>query len=161
MNGLFRAIIFVTGGAIIALELLASRIMTPYFGVSLYIWTGILSITLIALALGYYGGGLLAHAATGQRGPAEQLIHLFLLMPSVASLALALACLVYPWAFYGLASIHLVLGAFAACIVLLFLPLLASHYLLGVQILFQTRAVPQRFSRQRRGMSRYPGQSSP
>ncbi len=27
------------------MELLASRIMTPYFGVSLYIWSGILSIT--------------------------------------------------------------------------------------------------------------------
>ena len=40
-------IIFVTGGAILALELLASRILTPYFGVSLYIWSGILSITLV------------------------------------------------------------------------------------------------------------------
>ena len=49
---LLNAIIFVSGGAILALELLASRIMTPYFGVSLYIWTGILSITLISLALG-------------------------------------------------------------------------------------------------------------
>ena len=50
---LLHAIIFSTGGAILALELLASRIMTPYFGVSIYIWTGILSITLIALAAGY------------------------------------------------------------------------------------------------------------
>ena len=46
--------------AILALELLASRILTPYFGVSLYIWTGILSITLVALALGYWAGGRLA-----------------------------------------------------------------------------------------------------
>ena len=46
------AIIFVTGGATLALELLASRVMTPYFGVSLYIWTGILSITLVAPAIG-------------------------------------------------------------------------------------------------------------
>jgi len=51
---LLYAIIFITGGAILALELLASRIMTPYFGVSLYIWTGILSITLVSLALGYW-----------------------------------------------------------------------------------------------------------
>ena len=45
---MLKSIVFVTGGAILALELLASRIMTPYFGVSLYIWTGILSITLVA-----------------------------------------------------------------------------------------------------------------
>ena len=31
--------------------------MTPYFGVSLYIWTGILSISLVSLALGYWWGG--------------------------------------------------------------------------------------------------------
>ena len=49
---LLNVILFVSGGAVLALELLASRILTPYFGVSLYIWTGILSITLIALVLG-------------------------------------------------------------------------------------------------------------
>jgi hypothetical protein len=54
------ALIFISGGAILALELLASRIMTPYFGVSLFIWTGILSITLISLAFGYWWGGRLA-----------------------------------------------------------------------------------------------------
>ncbi|MGH8699710.1 MAG: fused MFS/spermidine synthase, partial [Burkholderiales bacterium] len=58
------AILFLSGAAVLALELLASRIMTPYFGVSLYIWTGILSITLVALALGYWAGGRLA---TGRR----------------------------------------------------------------------------------------------
>jgi len=34
-NMLLQTIIFISGGAILALELLASRIMTPYFGVSL------------------------------------------------------------------------------------------------------------------------------
>ena len=51
---MLHTIIFVTGGAILALELLSSRILTPYFGVSLYIWSGILSITLISLAGGYW-----------------------------------------------------------------------------------------------------------
>ena len=46
------AILFVSGAAVLALELLASSIKTPYFGVSLYLWTGILSITKVALALG-------------------------------------------------------------------------------------------------------------
>ena len=42
----YEALIFTTGAVTLSLELLASRIMTPYFGVSLYIWSGILSITL-------------------------------------------------------------------------------------------------------------------
>jgi hypothetical protein len=49
----YEVLIFVTGAVTLALEVLASRIMTPYFGVSLYIWAGILSITLIFLAFGY------------------------------------------------------------------------------------------------------------
>src|SRR4030042_3143265 len=53
----YEVLIFITGAVTLSLEVLASRIMTPYFGVSLYIWAGILSITLIFLALGYRLGG--------------------------------------------------------------------------------------------------------
>ncbi len=118
---LLYAIIFISGGAILALELLASRIMTPYFGVSLYIWTGILSITLVSLALGYgLGGRLAAKAATGR------LLQLYVAMPALAALAIVAACLVYPHAFAAFANWRLVFGAFAACLVLLFLPLVAT-----------------------------------
>jgi len=52
-NTKYFSIIFFTGAVVLSLELLASRIMTPFFGVSLYIWTSILSVTLIFLAVGY------------------------------------------------------------------------------------------------------------
>ena len=122
---LLQAIIFVTGGAILALELLASRIMTPYFGVSLYIWSGILSITLVSLALGYWAGGKLASGKKSAAQP-EKLAFLFTLMPAVAALAIVAACLIYPYLFHQLARLDLVLGAFIACLVLLFVPLLAA-----------------------------------
>lgn len=115
------ALIFISGGAILALELLASRIMTPYFGVSLYIWTGILSITLVSLALGYWWGGRLAAAA-----PARRLGLLFAIMPALAGLAIIAACMIYPFAFHPLARWSLSGGAFAACMILLFLPLVAT-----------------------------------
>ena len=121
-----QAIIFITGGAILALELLASRIMTPYFGVSLYIWSGILSITLVSLALGYWWGGRLA-AGRGRHPPAaDALAHLFALMPAVAAIAIVVACLAYPFLFYRLARMDLVAGAFLACLALLFVPLVAT-----------------------------------
>lgn len=123
---LLYAIIFISGGAVLALELLASRIMTPYFGVSLYIWTGILSITLVALALGYrLGGRLAAGGASGAPGEAH-LLRLYALMPALAALAIVAACLAYPHTFAPLAGASLVLGAFAACMVLLFVPLVAA-----------------------------------
>ena len=123
---LLQAIIFVTGGAILALELLASRIMAPYFGVSLYIWSGILSITLVSLALGYWGGGRLAGGKQGRALAPEKLAYLFALMPALAALAIVAACLVYPYLFYQLARLDLVLGAFLACLALLGVPLLAT-----------------------------------
>jgi spermidine synthase len=119
---LLYAIIFVTGGAILALELLASRVMTPYFGVSLYIWTGILSITLVALAAGYWWGGRLA-TSLASRGRGEKLCSAYLLMPPVSALAIVGACVTYPYLFPLLATYDLVVGAFVACLVLLAIPL--------------------------------------
>ena len=123
---MLQAIIFTTGGAILALELLASRIMTPYFGVSLYIWSGILSITLVSLALGYWWGGRLAAGRKGHALAADKLAYLFALMPAVAAIAIVVACLVYPYLFHQLARMDLVAGAFIACVALLFVPLFAT-----------------------------------
>ena len=123
---MLHAIIFITGGAILALELLASRILTPYFGVSLYIWSGILTITLVSLAAGYWQGGRLANGKRGRAPPAEKLLFLFALMPAVAAIAIVGACLAYPYLFYRLARLDLVAGAFIACGVLLCVPLVAT-----------------------------------
>jgi spermidine synthase len=123
---MLHAIIFVTGSAVLALELLASRVMTPYFGVSLYIWTGILSITLIALALGYWAGGLLAAGRPRRALSPDALTRLFFTMPAAASAAVVAASLVYPYLFPWLARYDLVSGAFFAGIVLLFVPLVAT-----------------------------------
>jgi spermidine synthase len=123
LHDMLHAIIFVTGGAILALELLASRILTPYFGVSLYIWSGILSITLVSLAAGYWQGGRLA-AGTKKHAPSpDRLATLYARMPAIAAIAIVAACLIYPFLFHRLAHLDLVFGAFVACIVLLFVPL--------------------------------------
>jgi spermidine synthase len=48
------------GGLIMVIEVLGSRVIGPFFGVSLFVWTSLISVTLIALALGYAVGGWLA-----------------------------------------------------------------------------------------------------
>jgi predicted membrane-bound spermidine synthase len=120
-------IIFIAGAIILSLELLSSRVMTPYFGVSLYIWTGILSITLAALSLGYYWGGKLSHPSAStdndQGEETKRLEGLFFLMPARASIAIPMSCLIYPFLFYKFAAADLVLGAFMASIVMLLIPL--------------------------------------
>lgn len=41
-------------------EVLGSRVIGPFFGVSLFVWTSLITVTLLALAIGYVVGGRLA-----------------------------------------------------------------------------------------------------
>jgi predicted membrane-bound spermidine synthase len=50
----------VCGGLVMVLEVLGSRVIGPFFGVSLYVWTSLISVTLVSLAGGYAVGGVLA-----------------------------------------------------------------------------------------------------
>ena len=42
------------------IEILGTRIIGPHFGVGLFVWTALITVTLLALALGYWLGGVLA-----------------------------------------------------------------------------------------------------
>jgi hypothetical protein len=48
---------FVEGGVLLSYEVLSAKIYTPYLGASIYVWTSILTVTLIGLAIGYWFGG--------------------------------------------------------------------------------------------------------
>lgn len=50
----------VCGAAVMVIEVLGSRIIGPLFGVSLFVWTALITVALIALAAGYWIGGVLA-----------------------------------------------------------------------------------------------------
>lgn len=53
-------ITFLGGGIFLGLEIIASRVLAPYFGNSIYVWGSLISVFLLALSIGYYFGGLLA-----------------------------------------------------------------------------------------------------
>ena len=42
------------------LELVGSRVIGPYYGVSLYVWASLIATAMVALALGYWIGGRIA-----------------------------------------------------------------------------------------------------
>jgi spermidine synthase len=48
------------GALIMIIEILGSRVIGPFFGVSLFVWTSLITVTLIALAVGYAAGGVLS-----------------------------------------------------------------------------------------------------
>ena len=51
---------FTEGGCVMATELIGAKLMAPFFGSSLYVWSAVLASTLIALAAGYFVGGVLS-----------------------------------------------------------------------------------------------------
>jgi spermidine synthase len=67
----FYWVVAASGGVLMALEILSSRVLAPHFGNSVYVWGSIISVFLAALSLGYLWGGRLADrrpsvAALGQ-----------------------------------------------------------------------------------------------
>lgn len=63
MRKLLLLLSFVEGSTVMAAELCGARLMAPIFGSSLYVWASVMAITLGALALGYFIGGLLSERA--------------------------------------------------------------------------------------------------
>src|SRR5439155_538432 len=57
---LLLPIVFVSGVAVMATQMGASRLVQPYFGSSLLIWSNLIGLTMVCLALGYFLGGRLA-----------------------------------------------------------------------------------------------------
>jgi SAM-dependent methyltransferase len=64
LRGLAKAELFITifvlGASTMVIEIMGTRVIGPVFGVGLFVWSALLSVTLGALALGYYFGGVLA-----------------------------------------------------------------------------------------------------
>ncbi|QWF70188.1 fused MFS/spermidine synthase [Methylomonas paludis] len=106
----------ISGGAVMILELLGTRIIAPYYGVSLYVWTALISVTMIALAIGYYFGGFSA-----DRYPQLRLVHIILIaalstagLPFISSPILELTN-----------PLGMRLGAFVSALLIFSLPLTA------------------------------------
>ncbi|MEO8331797.1 MAG: fused MFS/spermidine synthase [Gallionella sp.] len=47
----------ICGALVMVVEVLGSRVIGPFFGVSLFVWTSLITVTMVALAAGYAIGG--------------------------------------------------------------------------------------------------------
>ncbi len=57
---IYLSTVFLTGLAVLVVEVAAVRIFAPYFGSSLYVLSSVLTVILLSLSCGYYYGGRLA-----------------------------------------------------------------------------------------------------
>lgn len=51
------AIVFVSGAVVLAIEIVGTRVLGPFYGVNLFLWSALITVTLAALSLGYALGG--------------------------------------------------------------------------------------------------------
>jgi len=78
-----NAVVFISSGCIMVIELVAGRITAPQIGVSLYTWTSIIGVVLAGISLGNYLGGRLA-----DRFASEGFLGLIFSLASFASLSI-------------------------------------------------------------------------
>lgn len=60
--------IFFCGAVVMVYELVGSRVLGPYFGTSIFIWTGLIGVILGSLSLGYYLGGKISDKNPNYKG---------------------------------------------------------------------------------------------
>lgn len=78
-------IVSLSGAAVLALEILGTRVLGPFYGAGLFLWSALITVTLAALALGYALGGRWA-----DRGPTAARLGSVLALAGVWVLAIPL-----------------------------------------------------------------------
>ena len=63
-NYLLETVVFISGAVLMIYELVGSRVLGPYLGTSIYVWTSLIGVILCSLSLGYWAGGRLADKRT-------------------------------------------------------------------------------------------------
>ena len=62
------AAVFLSGAVLLGLELVASRVLAPFFGNSIFVWGALIGVVLAGLSIGYWIGGVLADRSSRTRG---------------------------------------------------------------------------------------------
>lgn len=105
----------ITGGAIMIVEILGAKMLSPFVGTSHFVWTAQIAVTLVALACGYYVGGRMADKS-------QNLARLYLSIAAAALYLLLTVMLAGPVA-YACSDVNLAVGTLLTSTVLFFVPL--------------------------------------
>jgi predicted membrane-bound spermidine synthase len=125
---MLNVIVFACGAALMALEIVAARVLAPALGNSIFVWGSVISIVMIALSLGYWLGGQLADKRHSARALAPLIAGagvLTVIVPVIAAAVLPMAANMGPR-----------IGSLVASALIFFLPalLIATVSPLGVRL---------------------------
>lgn len=127
-------VVFLTGACVLVIEIVATRILSPYFGNTIFTVSSVISTVLAALSIGYYVGGKLA-----DKYPKEKVFYSIILMSGISVIFLQFLKLFFlPLIGYKLSITS---GPIVAACILFFLP----SILLGTLSPFAIKLQAQRF----------------
>jgi len=108
-------VVFLTGACVLIIEVVATRILSPYYGNTIFTVSSVISVVLAALSAGYFFGGRLA-----DKYPSEKIFYLIILSGGASVLLLWLLVRSFlPMIGYGFS---LVSGPIISAFILFFLP---------------------------------------
>jgi spermidine synthase/MFS family permease len=144
MNKTIRLIlyttVFTTGAAVLIMEVAAVRLLSPYYGSSLYVLSSVLTTVLFALSLGYYFGGRLS-----DRFPSYLPLYTIITLGGLSLLGLVLTALYVLPASAGM--FPLVFGPLIFSIFFYFIP----AFLLGIDSPYVIKLLSQEVSKDESG----------
>lgn len=85
---MLEIVVFICGAVVMILEIVGSRVLAPFLGTSIVVWTSLIGVILGCLSLGYWWGGRLA-----DRNPSYRTLSRIILLASffVAGVAVSKA----------------------------------------------------------------------
>ncbi len=75
---LLEVVVFMCGAIVMILEIVGARVLAPYQGTSIFVWTSLIGVILGSLSLGYWWGGRLA-----DRNPSYRILSLIIFIAGV------------------------------------------------------------------------------
>jgi spermidine synthase len=112
--------VFTTGACVLIIEVAATRVLSPYFGNTIFTVSGVIGVVLAALSAGYYFGGKLA-----DKYPEEKFFYFIILLSGFSVILLhSLTRFLLPSIGY---SLSIVSGPVISALILFFAP----SFLLG------------------------------
>lgn len=116
-------IVFLVGVCVTALEISSARLISPYFGSTIYVWGGSIGVVLFALAIGYWLGGFII-----DKKPDSKILAWVIIIAGITTL-------VIPWMYHSttyalshwsaLKHIPVSIGVLVSMLVLFLVPIVA------------------------------------
>lgn len=97
MQLLIYAVAAYSGFFVMSVELLGGRLLAPYFGSSIFVWGGLISVFMTCLSLGYLAGGQLS-----MHSPSMTILGYLLLGAGALALPVTEAARVLDWLSYAI-----------------------------------------------------------